>query len=83
MLEAEIKILCNHHEVCPEVMVILQDMGFTRIKDISDSSVSFDITARRTFHNEKDEQETIRDVFDKCNGRVHQIEITKKTSRSF
>ena len=79
MLESEIKILCERHEVCPEVMVALQDMGFTRIRDISDSSVSFDITARRIFHDEKDEQETVRRVFDRCSGKVHQIEVTKKT----
>ena len=78
MLEAEVKILCEYHEICPEVMVALQDMGFTRIRDISDSSVSFDIIAKRNFHDEKDEQETIRMVFDRCKDKVHQIEVTKK-----
>lgn len=82
VLESEINILCENHEVCPEVMIALQDMGFTRLKDVSDSLISFDITAKRDFQDEKDEQETINKVFSRCGNKIHQIQVTRKNSRS-
>ena len=73
-LGSEISILCENHEVCPKVMIILQ-MGFTRLKDVSYSSILFDITAKRDFQDEKDEQETIDKVFGRCG---NQIQVTRK-----
>jgi len=49
-VESKVKILCNNHRVCPEVMITLGEMGFTRIKDVSRESVSFDITAKGAVH---------------------------------
>lgn len=77
-MESEVKILCDNHKACPEVMDVLEDMDFTRVRDISNSSVSFDITAKRNFRDEQDEQKTIEKVFDRCKGKVNQIEVTRK-----
>lgn len=63
-------------------MIILEDMGFTRIRDVSDKSVSFDITARGSFQDEKDEKKTVDEIFSKCGGKVHQIQITRKNPRT-
>ncbi|MDE0267054.1 MAG: hypothetical protein OXI27_06680 [Thaumarchaeota archaeon] len=76
-MESKVKILCNNHRVCPEVMITLGEMGFTRIKDVSRESVSFDITAKRNFKSVEDERKTIHQVFDRCKGKVHQIEVSK------
>lgn len=83
MLESEIKILCENHEACLPIMIILEGMGFTRLRDVSDSSVSFDIMAKREFHDEKDVQETVKKVFDSAKGKIHRIQITRKNRRSF
>ena len=82
VLESEIKILCNNHEVCPDVMFILQRMGFTHIRDVKDSS-TFDIIAKRDFRNGEDAQKTIEEIFDKCKGKIHQVQHTTKNSGFF
>lgn len=83
MLESEIKILCNNHQVCPQVMNILQDMGFTHIRDKSDSSPSFDISAKCNFRDGQEAEKTIEQVFEKCKGKIHQVQLTTKNSNFF
>lgn len=82
-MDSEIKVLCDNHKVCDDVMRTLGDMGFTRIKDVSSSSVSFDITAKRKFRDEKDEENTINKVFDRCGGKIHEIQVSRKRSGFF
>ena len=83
VLESEVKFLCNNHQVCSEVMKILQSMGFTHIRDIQDSSTSFDISAKHNFNDGQDREKTIEKVFAKCEGKIHQIQTTTKGSRFF
>ena len=83
MLESNIKVRCNNHHVCPQVIGILQGIGFTRIRDIRESSTSFDISARYRFKDGQNREEIINDIFEKSRGKVHGIQITAKRSRFF
>lgn len=83
MLESDVKILCSNHQVCPQVINILQDIGFTRIKDIRESSTSFDISARYRFKDGQHREKIINDIFEKGEEKIHGIKITARRSRFF
>ena len=83
ILESEVNILCNYYHVCPQVMTILDDMNFTRIRDIRDSSASFDISASHNFKDGQDKEELISKIFERCKGMIHEIQITAKRSSYF
>ena len=83
ILESEIKVRCNNHQVCPQVIDILQGIGFTRIRDIRDTSTSFDISARCRFKDGQDREKMISDVFEKGKGKIHGIQIIAKRSSLF
>ncbi len=59
-------------------MLILGDMGFTNIKDVHDSSTSFDILAKHNFKDEKEEKEMIERIFHECEGKIHQVTLVRK-----
>ncbi len=77
-LDAEIKILCSNHKVCDNVIQTLDSMGFTQIKDVSKSSISFDITAKHKFQDAKDEERMIKEVFGRCEDKIHEIQVSRK-----
>ena len=46
MKKFKISVMCASYETIPTVMQVLQDVGCERIRDVSDSSISADITVR-------------------------------------
>ena len=82
MPTSEVHILCESQAVCAEVMIILDEMGFERIRDISYSSISFDIRARHVFEDGAncipDTQKIIDDILTRCGKRIQQIQIDRR-----
>ena len=76
-MESEFQILCNTHQACPEVKKVLEELGFTNLKDL-DSSPSFDISAKFNLENDTQIEEIARQVFKECQEKVQSIQITIK-----
>ena len=74
-MKSEIKILCKNQDSIHQVMLILQDMGFERIRDISTSNPAFDVTARCDTATEH--HETVSKIFERCKGEITQVQISK------
>ncbi len=76
-LEFEFKILCSTHQACPDVKKILEEIGFTHLKDL-DNSPSFDISAKFELENEEQKEEIAEKIFEKCPEKIQTIQIITK-----
>lgn len=75
-MEAKFKILCSKHEACPDVMDVLVDLGFYRLRELNNSH-SYDISAKIEVENGKEAQEIIQDLFKECE-EIQQIQVTTR-----
>ena len=80
MVKKEVKfsILCSEHEVCSDVMDVLEDLGFHNLTEL-DNSPSFDITGKIVVQDGEEAEKITQEIFKKAGQKVHMVEITTRT----